>query len=121
MASTQNIRRLIALALLATVAVAGAAEAPSAEVAKEKAKASAVDNRKAAQERINAEREKQIAAQDMLQKQLAGASEEKRQEILTKLAEQKKKFEETMSEIAKRIREDERQRRANAAADAKRK
>ncbi len=116
MAHSSTISRLLALALIATVASAGAAESTAAAAAKESAKASSADARKSTQEQINATRDKMIVEHEALAKQLKDASEAQRNEILAKMAEQKKNFEETISALVKQTREDDRRRRQNAAA-----
>ncbi|MBL9190365.1 MAG: hypothetical protein JNK23_22995 [Opitutaceae bacterium] len=106
------IRRFTALALFAMVLTSvGAAESP-----RDAAKAAAADSRKAAQEQINAERRKMVSDYEALAKQLKDATEAQRKEIIAKLEEQKKNFQETMDALHKAMREDDRKRRQNAVS-----
>lgn len=109
------IRRSLALALCVVAFSAGAAETTKkSETAKEAAKSTSTDPRKSAREQIDAAAAKMVAEHQALAKQLKDASEAQRKEILAKLEEQKKNFQETMDALHKRVREEDRKRRQEA-------
>ncbi len=107
-----TLRHLLAVACLATIATAGAAESDASAKAKEAAKAATADARKSSQELIT----KMIADHEALAKQLKDATDAQRKEIIAKMEEQKKNFEEAFSALVKQQREDARRLRQNAAA-----
>ena len=107
-------RRIIAAAVFAVAGGVGAAESGAA-AAKDSAKASATDTRKATLEQIKAKSDKMVAEHEALRKQLKDATDAQRKEIIAKLEEQKKNFEESINALHKALREDERKRRQNAA------
>ncbi len=113
MNSSLRLRHVFTAALLAVVGSVGAAESGAA---KDAAKVSASDSRKANIDQIKkATTDKMVAEHEALAKQLKDASEAQRKEIIAKMAELKKNFEETLNALHKQLREDERKRRQNAA------
>jgi elongation factor P--beta-lysine ligase len=107
------LRPVVTAALLAVACGVGAAESG---VAKDAAKVITSDSRKANIEQIKkATTDKMVAEHEALAKQLKDSTEAQRKEIIAKMAELKKNFEETLNAMHKQLREDERKRRQNAA------
>lgn len=111
--------RLLAAVLCAVGLSAGVAQgADSGSAAKEKAKKSvttAADLKKLLDE-AGKQRDAMIADYETLRKELAEATEEKKQAIRQKMEERKKAFEEMTVALHKQIRDEQRKQRAGAAA-----
>jgi hypothetical protein len=130
---TSTAFRLLAVALLALSAGAGAVRAAESAkaadaakradakgavaAAKERAKkggTSALDIRKLYEE-LSKQRDLMIADFDVLAKQMKDATEEQKKQIKEKMEAQKKAFEIVTSALHKQIREEQRKERQNAA------
>lgn len=111
--------RLFASALCALVLGAGVVQGAEASgAAKEKAKKSvttAADLKKLLDE-AGKQRDALIADYETLRKELANATEEKKQAIRQKMEERKKAFEEMTIALHKQIRDEQRKQRAGAVA-----
>lgn len=111
--------RLLAAALCALVLGAGVVQgAESSSAAKEKAKKSvttAADLKKLLDE-AGKQRDALIADYETLRKELADATEEKKQAIRQKMEERKKAFEEMTIALHKQIRDEQRKQRAAGVA-----
>jgi phenylalanyl-tRNA synthetase alpha subunit len=111
--------RYLAAALCALGLGAGVVQGAEASIAaKEKAKksvTSAADLKKLLDE-AGKQRDALIADYETLRKELADATEEKKQAIRQKMEERKKAFEEMTIALHKQIRDEQRKQRAGAAA-----
>lgn len=111
--------RFLAAAICALVLGAGVVQgAESSSGAKEKAKkpvTTAADLRKLLDE-AGKQRDALIADYETLRKELADATEEKKQAIRQKMEERKKAFEEMTIALHKQIRDEQRKQRAAAVA-----
>ena len=81
--------------------------------AREKAKrtTTVAPNQQELLKQLNTQRDQMIAEQDDLQKQYKAATEEKRKEILKKIQDRQKQFEETLAALHKQIRDEQRKQR----------
>jgi hypothetical protein len=110
--------RPLASALCALVLAAGVAQgAEGRSAAKEKAKkpVTTADLKKLLDE-AGKQRDALIADYETLRKELAEATEEKKQAIRQRMEERKKAFEEMTIALHKQIRDEQRKQRAGAAA-----
>ena len=117
---------LVAIAILVVGAPLGGAEtaAPAAartaptNAAKEKAQVSTAA-RAELQKKANDQRDTMIAEHEALAKQLKDATEAQKKEILAKMQEQKKKFEEVIGALHRQMREEIRERRQSSGPGKK--